>query len=100
MKDIVSRRGTNFLSRKRLTKSKSSTQLKLRYDSTKTTILKTTDSVLSPIDEKKVKAIMLVDMSKEFDSISHEISKITNIKYIKNGRTAYVDIMCGGMFSE
>ena len=41
--------------------------------STETSVIKTTDEILHAIDQKKLSAIVLLDMSKAFDSISHKI---------------------------
>ena len=44
-----------------------------RFHSTETSLIETTDSILSTIDEKELTAVVLLDMSKAFDSIGHEI---------------------------
>ena len=41
--------------------------------STETSVIKTTDEILHAIDQKKLSAIVLLDMSKACDSISHKI---------------------------
>ena len=41
--------------------------------STETSLIHTTDTILNAIDEKKTTAMVLLDMSKAFDSISHKI---------------------------
>ena len=43
------------------------------WHSTETSLINSTDSILKPIDQKKVTAVILLDMSKAFDSINHEI---------------------------
>ena len=44
-----------------------------RFHSTETSLIETTDSILNAIDEKELTAVVLLDMSKAFDSIDHEI---------------------------
>ena len=41
--------------------------------STETSLIRTTDAILSAIDEKKIAAVVLLDMSKAFDTINHGI---------------------------
>ena len=41
--------------------------------STETSLIHTTDAVLGAIDQKKTTAVVLLDMSKAFDSINHSI---------------------------
>lgn len=67
-----------LLSRERLTKNQSGNK---KWHSTETSVLQTTDAILSAIDEKKLTAIVLLDMSKAVDSISHEIliSKLQDV---------------------
>ena len=43
------------------------------WHSTETSLINSTDSILKAIDQKKVTAVILLDMSKAFDSINHEI---------------------------
>ena len=43
------------------------------WHSTETSLINSTDSILKVIDQKKVTAVILLDMSKAFDSINHEI---------------------------
>ena len=43
------------------------------WHSTKTSLINSTDSILKAIDPRKVTAVILLDMSKAFDSINHEI---------------------------
>ena len=42
------------------------------YHSTETSVLYTTDHILQSIDNKKLSAVVLLDMSKAFDSINHQ----------------------------
>ena len=44
-----------------------------RFHSTETSLIETTDSILNAIDKKELTAVVLLDMSKAFDSIDHEI---------------------------
>ena len=44
-----------------------------RFQSTETSLIHTTDFILNAIDKKKITAIVLLDMSKAFDSINHGI---------------------------
>ena len=41
--------------------------------STETSLIRTTDAILNAIDEKKTTAVVLLDMSKAFDTINHGI---------------------------
>ena len=52
-----------------------------KLHSTETSLIRTTDTLLSAIDEKKVTAVVLLDMSKAFDTTSHGIllNKLLNI---------------------
>ena len=52
-----------------------------KLHSTETSLIRTTDTLLSAIDEKKVTAVVLLDMSKAFDTISHGIllNKLLNV---------------------
>ena len=43
------------------------------WHSTETSLIHSTDSILKAIDQKKVTAVILLDMSKAFDSINHSI---------------------------
>ena len=43
------------------------------WHSTETSLIHSTDSILKAIDHKKVTAVILLDMSKAFDSINHNI---------------------------
>ena len=44
-----------------------------RFHSTETSLIETTDSILNAIDGKELTAVVLLDMSKAFDSIDHNI---------------------------
>ncbi len=43
------------------------------WHSTETSLIHSTDSILKAIDQKNVTAVILLDMSKAFDSINHNI---------------------------
>ncbi len=43
------------------------------WHSTETTLIKTTDVILKAIDNKKLTAVVLLDLSKAFDSLDHDI---------------------------
>jgi len=49
--------------------------------STQTALLSVTDELLKAMDEKKISLLVLMDMSKAFDSITHDIllSKLRNL---------------------
>ena len=44
-----------------------------QWHSTETSVIQTTDEILSAIDKRKLTAIVLLDMRKAFDSINHQI---------------------------
>ena len=44
-----------------------------KWNSTETALIQTTDSILQNIDKKELSAAVLLDMSKTFDSIDHNI---------------------------
>ena len=44
-----------------------------KWNSTETALIQTTDSILQNIDKKELTAAVLLDMSKAFDSIDHDI---------------------------
>ena len=44
-----------------------------KWHSTETTLIHTTDIILSGIDKKKTTAVALLDMGKAFDSVNHDI---------------------------
>jgi hypothetical protein len=43
------------------------------WHATETSLIHSTDSILKAIDQKKVTAVILLDMSKAFNSINHNI---------------------------
>ena len=57
-------------SKERLSKNQSGNK---KWHSTETTVIKSTDAILSGFDKSELTAMVLLDMSKAFDSISHEI---------------------------
>ena len=57
-------------SNKRLSSTQSGNK---QFHSTETSLVHTTDAVLEAIDKKKTTAVVLLDMSKAFDSIRHNI---------------------------
>ncbi|PFX16638.1 putative RNA-directed DNA polymerase from transposon BS [Stylophora pistillata] len=61
---------TYFVSNDRLSTEQSGNK---KWHSTETSLIYTTDMILSAIDQKKATAMVLLDMSKAFDSISHKI---------------------------
>ena len=44
-----------------------------RFHSTETSLIETTDIILEAMDKQRVTAVLLLDMSKAFDSLSHDI---------------------------
>ena len=44
-----------------------------KYHSTQTALLSVTDELLKAMDEKKISLLVLMDMSKAFDSINHDM---------------------------
>ena len=44
-----------------------------KYHSTETALLSVTDDLLKAMDEKKISILVLMDMSKAFDSINHNM---------------------------
>ena len=44
-----------------------------QWHSTETSVIQTTDEILNAIDKKKLTAVVLLDLSKAFDSIDHQI---------------------------
>ncbi|XP_022777699.1 uncharacterized protein LOC111319139 [Stylophora pistillata] len=44
-----------------------------KWDSTETSVILTTDSIMEGIDRKRLSAIVLLDFSKAFDSINHSV---------------------------
>ena len=59
-----------LLSNKRLSTNQSGNK---KWHSTETSLIHTTDAILAAIDQKKTTAIVLLDMTKAFDSINHSI---------------------------
>ena len=49
--------------------------------STETALMKVTEKLYDDIDNKKISLIMLLDLSKAFDSVSHEILVKKFIRY-------------------
>ena len=62
---------TAYLLRRECLSSKQSSNKKLH--STKTSVIQSTNMILSTIDNKQLTAVVLLDTSKAFDSIDHEI---------------------------
>ena len=60
----------HLVSHKKLTTNQSGNK---RWHSTETRLIHTTDIILSAIDKKKTTAVVLLDMSKVFDSLGHGI---------------------------
>ena len=51
-----------------------------KYHSTETALLSVTDDLLKAMDEKKISILVLMDMSRAFDSINHDmLFKIRNL---------------------
>ena len=44
-----------------------------KWHSTETSLIYTTDRILTAIDQKKTSVVVLLDMSKAFDSVNHDI---------------------------
>ena len=59
-----------LLSNERLSATQSGNK---KFHSTETSLIHTTEAILGGIDEKKLTAVVLLDMSKVFDSIKHDI---------------------------
>ena len=54
--------------------------------STETSLIKVTDEILTAIDSKKLTAVVLLDFSKAFDSINHQLlNKLRNIGISPSG---------------
>ena len=47
-----------------------------RFHSTETSLIETTNVIFEAIDKQKVTAVVLLDMSKAFDSLDHEILQL------------------------
>ena len=56
-------------SKNRLTKTQSGNK---KWHSTETSVIETTDTILNAIDKKKLTAVVFLDLSKAFVSVSHE----------------------------
>ncbi len=67
-----------FLSYNPLTANQSGNK---QWHSTETTLIKTTDIMLKAIDNTKLTAVVLLDFSKAFDSLDHDIliSKLKDV---------------------
>ena len=61
---------TYFTTKERLTTKQSANK---KCFSTETSLIHTTDAFLKGIDDKKLTACVLLDMSKAFDSVEHQI---------------------------
>ena len=61
---------TYLTTKKRLTTKQNGSK---KWHSTETSLLRTTDTFLKGIDKKKLTACVLLDMSKAFDSVDHQI---------------------------
>ena len=59
-----------LLSNKRLSATQSGNK---KIHATETSLIHTTEAILGGIDKKKLAAVLLLDMSKAFDSIKHDI---------------------------
>ena len=59
-----------LLSRDRLSSKQSGNK---QWHSTETSVIQTTDEILNAIDKKKLTEVVLLDLSKAFDSIDHQI---------------------------
>lgn len=60
-------------SKERLSKNQSGNK---KWHSTETTVIKSTDAILSGFDKSELTAMVLLDMSKAFDSIRHSIASV------------------------
>ena len=56
-------------SKNRLTKTQSGNK---KWHSTETSVIETTDTILNAIDKKKLTAVVFLDVSKAYDSVSNE----------------------------
>lgn len=61
---------TYLTTKKRLTTKQNGSK---KWHSTETSLLRTTDAFLKGIDKKKFTTCVLLDMSKAFDSVDHQI---------------------------
>ena len=85
---------TYFTTKERLTTKQSANK---KCFSTETSLIHTTDAFLKGIDDKKLTACVLLDMSKAFDSVEHQIllRKIQSVSASTralNGLTATLQI--------
>ena len=83
---LVHRQFVDFLSaNKKLVKTQSGNR---KLHSTETALLCVTNDLLRALDDKKVSVIVLLDMSKAFDSIRHDILLWSLSKGVLEGCTA------------
>ena len=75
-----------LLSNERLSATQSGNK---KFHSTETSLIHTTEAILGGIDKRKVTAVVLLDMSKAFDSINHEIlqQKLQVVGILSSGAT-------------
>ena len=66
----ISTRSSYLLSNDTLSKTQSGNK---KWHSCETSVIETTDTILNAIDKKKLTAVVLLDMSKAFDSASPEM---------------------------
>ena len=59
-----------LITKERLSKNQSGNK---KWHSTETSLIKSTDAILNGFDRSKLMAMVLLDMSKAFDSVSHQI---------------------------
>ena len=65
----ISIRSSYLLSNDTLSKTQSGNK---KWHSCETSVIETTDTILNAIDKKKLTAVVLLDMSKAFNSVSRE----------------------------
>ena len=51
-----------------------------KWHSCKTSVIETTDTILNAIDKKKLTAVVLLNMSKAFDSVNLKIARCRNLQ--------------------
>ena len=92
---LAHRQFVDFLSaNKKLAKTQSGNR---KLHSTETALLCVTDDLLRAMDDKKVSVIVLLDMSKAFDSVRHDILLETLSTTTGATTTAYrKHIFCSG----
>ena len=75
-----------LLSNERLSATQSGNK---KFHSTETSLIHTTEAILGGIDKRKVTTVVLLDMSKAFDSINHEIlqQKLQDVGISSSGVT-------------